>query len=91
MSIQVGLQFWFFDFIFGFIIFFWVIFIIIMIVTVIWSIKHRSKLIKIKEIPNVSLINQNTYAKEIILVICPYCKHRNPHTNTKCENCGGQL
>ena len=36
-------------------------------------------------------IVKEIHVKEIILVICPHCNHRNDSIKRKCENCGGSL
>jgi hypothetical protein len=36
-------------------------------------------------------IVKEVHVKEIILVVCPNCGHRNDSSKRKCDNCGGSL
>jgi hypothetical protein len=36
-------------------------------------------------------IVKEIHVREIILVICPHCNHRNDSSKRKCDNCGGSM
>lgn len=39
-------------------------------------------------IKSISLTNEE---KQLVLVVCPYCGHKNEQGITKCENCGASI
>jgi membrane protein YdbS with pleckstrin-like domain len=88
MITQFPFDFFFSTFFIIFIAVFVVVFIII-VVSIIYQFKYRKRIFD-KTFDQFDIQNK-IYQKETVLVVCPYCKHRNPETNKKCEKCSAPL
>ena len=92
-SLNIAQFDFFFTFFPTFFIIIWVFVFSFIIIMVIVTIKNRNKMLR--NFSPEQLISfqakDKIIQKEVVLVICPYCKHRNLQERTKCEQCGASL
>lgn len=51
----------------------------------------EQELVETMERLGIRSISLSDEEKQLVLVICPYCGHKNDHGITKCTNCGASV
>ena len=51
----------------------------------------EEELVKAMERLGIKSISLTEEEKQLVLVVCPYCRHKNEQGITRCENCGASI